>query len=79
MVHKENLYGEYKVAAKVLQESGLAEHPSARPSSVKVSTPGTADMTFNPGSGWAKAEKKGVVMGNDKWRLVRRRRRHGHI
>ncbi|MBC8064605.1 MAG: cellulase family glycosylhydrolase, partial [Chlorobia bacterium] len=64
VVHKENLYGEYKVASKVLQESGLADHPGARPSVVKVSTTGTADMTFNPGTGWAKAEKTSFIVAS---------------
>lgn len=57
VVEREKLYDEYAHSSKVLNESGLKEHPSARPVTVKVATPGFADMTFSPGAGWAKATK----------------------
>jgi hypothetical protein len=53
-VEKKDLYGEFKNAAKVLQLSGLANRPNARPTAVRVTTPGRADLSFGPGLGWGK-------------------------
>ena len=57
IVHSEDLYGEWKIASKVLNESGLKDRPGARPLSVKISTAGTSDLVFNPGIGWGNATK----------------------
>lgn len=57
VVEGEKLYDEFKKSGAVLDASGLKEHPGARPVTVKVSTPGFADLTFAPGASWAKATK----------------------
>lgn len=57
VVHGENLYSEYKTAYDVIQEAGVVDHPSARPVKVRIATDGRSDLTFNPGTGWASAEK----------------------
>lgn len=57
VVEKEKLIDEYKVANQVILESGVKDHPSARPIKVRALTQGMSDLSFNPGTGWAKAEK----------------------
>ncbi|MEZ0326492.1 MAG: hypothetical protein ACAH95_11355, partial [Fimbriimonas sp.] len=57
LVEKRNLYPLYKTASLVLQESGLASRPIARPTAVTVGTSGSASLSFGPGKGWEKAEK----------------------
>ncbi len=65
LVEKRDLYPIYKTAALVLQESGLATRPLARPTSLSVSTPGTASLSFGPGRGWEKAEKMSFELPRD--------------
>lgn len=62
VVHREGLYSEYKIAADVIAKSGLAENPEGRPKAIGISTAGLADLTFNPGTGWAKAEQTSFVV-----------------
>jgi hypothetical protein len=56
-VHNQKLYDEYRVANRVLNETGFRDKRDLRPARVSVVTAGTADLTLNPGAGWAKAEK----------------------
>lgn len=57
VVHREGLYGEFQVASKIVRESDVLNRPSARPASTRITTSGMTDLVFNPGTGWAKAEK----------------------
>ncbi len=57
VVQNEGLINEYKIADQIIRDSGVLQRPGARPVKARVSTPELADMTFNPGTGWAKAEK----------------------
>jgi len=57
VVHNQKLYSEYSTATKILNETGFREMNGLRPAKVRITTSGTSDLTFNPGTGWMKAEQ----------------------
>lgn len=65
LVEKQNLYGEFATAAKVLSLSDLASHPTARKFVSRVTTPGAADLSFAPGGGFEKAARTHLALPDD--------------
>lgn len=53
-VEKRDMYGLFKTAALVRDESNIAAQPTARPLQLTVTTKGTATLAFGPGVGWGK-------------------------
>jgi hypothetical protein len=62
VVDKEKLYNEWKIAHDIVEESQFKLKLNARPIPVRIQTSGTADLTFNPGTGWAKATQTKFVL-----------------
>jgi hypothetical protein len=61
-VEKENLYGEYATAAKVIETSEIAKHGTARKLDLRVDTEGAADLVLSPGAGWEATKRTKIVI-----------------
>lgn len=51
-VENNDLYPVFAAARRVIDATGLVDHPHARPVKLRIQTPGSADLSFAPGSGW---------------------------
>ena len=56
-VHQHNLMPEFRVATRILEQSGFAERSTARPYRLRVSAPVGGDLTFSPAAGWTASTK----------------------
>ncbi|AIE86757.1 hypothetical protein [Fimbriimonas ginsengisoli] len=61
-VENSNLYPDFATAAKIVEASGLADHPTARKLDLAISTAGSADLTFAPGGGWEATKRTRLAL-----------------